>query len=141
MRKALSTALAAAFVTAALTGCSDDSSEPTTTLDIAGSWTITENVDATGCGGGTYSDVWTASVSQSGSSITLTTSGLTFSGTLNGNQLTWSGSYPEDGGTTTVNMTATIASSEDSLSGSSTWSWSDGVDSCTGTTTFTGVKG
>jgi hypothetical protein len=141
MRKALNTALAAAFVTAALTACSDDSSEPTTTLDIAGTWTITENVDGTDCGDGTYTDTYDLSVSQNGSSITVGIGGLTFSGTLNGSNLTWSGSFPEDGGTTSVNITATVASSGDSLSGSSTWGWSDGVESCAGTSTFTGVKG
>ena len=63
----------------------------------------------------------------------------TFSGQICGNTLTWVGSYPEDGGTTTINlMTATI--SGNSFSSSSNWSWTDGVDSCSGTTSSVGTR-
>ena len=141
MRKAFSIALGVAVASVALLACGDD--EPTgngSGLNVAGTWTITETADGTDCGDGISTFTYTIGVAQSGSNITVTADGLTFSGTLSGNQLVWSGSYPEDGGTTTANVTMTIASDGNSLSGSSTWSWTDGIDSCTGTSTFSGVK-
>jgi hypothetical protein len=72
-----------------------------------------------------------------------------FTGTLDGFDLSWSGSYLEDapdgtpGIATIDSLTATIDASCNSLTGSSSWTWSatDGSGYvCSGTTTFTGTR-
>lgn len=87
-------------------------------------------------------------VTQSGNSITVADAAnpstpTTFTGTIKGNKLTWSGSFPELGGVTTWNsVNVTVAADCNSLSGSSTWTYvqdAPAVFSCTGATTFTGT--
>ena len=112
-----------------------------TCANAAGTWEMTERVDATDCGEGTYVEYPTYTVTQSGCNITVVPSanpGLRFNGSINGNKLRWQGSWPEDNGTTTAEINATITA--DSLSGSASWSWSDGTDSCKGTTQITGTR-
>ena len=46
--------------------------------------------------------------------------------------------YPEDGGTTTENWTIIINQRE--INGESTWSWSDGTNSCSGTSQMIGTR-
>ena len=53
------------------------------------------------------------------------------------NKITYTGQIPEDGGTTTVNTILTPNASFETISGNSTWTWSDGADSCSGTTQIT----
>lgn len=109
--------------------------------NVAGSWYINENSTVTSgqdvCGSG-ETDSYYASVLQSGCNLTVSIRGNTFTGGMNGSSLCWSGSYPDEGGTTTItSLTATV--SGNSLSGSSTWSWSGGGYSCSGSATFTGT--
>lgn len=106
----------------------------TTPADFAGIWHIRETVDATNCGEGVYLDAWTAQVSQTGVSISiLDSAGDTYQGTVSGNTASWTGSFPDDGGTTTI-TSLTLTISGDTISGSSTWTWTNGVDNCSGTT-------
>jgi hypothetical protein len=134
----LLTTLLCATLAVALACGDDDAPTGTTDLEVAGTWSITEVVSTSGaCSSGT--DTYTATVTQSGTSITVNIGGLTYGGTLSGNSLSWSGSYPEDGGTTTTSISLTFASNS-SLSGSSSWSWTDGMESCTGTSTISGSK-
>lgn len=122
-------------------GGDGDSHHNGTCANAAGTWNMTERVDATDCGEGTYTENVTYTVTQSGCNITVVPSsnpGLRFSGSINGNKLSWQGSWPEDDGTTTAKISATIDG--DSISGSSSWSWSDGTDSCNGTTQITGTR-
>lgn len=123
--------------------CSDEDDSGTLAppaFDLTDSWSISETVDATGCGEGTLVDDWTLTATQSGNSLTAVTPVGTFTGTVSGSRVRWSGDYPEDGGTTTITVTATIDSSGDALSGTSTWSWTDGTNSCSGTSVFTGTR-
>lgn len=109
--------------------------------DLRGTWSVSEVVNATDCGEGIYNDYYNLEViSQNGSSITVSNSIDQFTGTLSGNSLTWSGSYPEDGGTTSSNVGLTVAPSCNSLSGSARWSWSNGVDSCSGTSQVSATR-
>jgi len=114
-----------------------------TCVDVAGTWTTTEQVNATACGQGTFIEHLTYTITQSGCTITVVPQGtnLQFSGNVNGNQMGWSGSYPEEGGTTTINsLTVTISADGNSFSGSASWTWSDGRSSCSGTTQSTGTR-
>lgn len=104
------------------------------TVDATGTWTITEQSTNNNCGDD-IRDPYTLEVTQAGSNISVYSPSLnqTFTGEVCGNTLSWTGSYPEDGGTTTIDlMTAVIT--VDALSSTSSWRWSDGVDSCSGTT-------
>lgn len=135
-----------ALIFTTLLGCGDDDdgSGPgllAPTSDLTGTWSISETVDATACGEGIYDDDYTAAVVQNGNTLSVTIGGLVFNGTISGSRVSWTGSFPEDGGTTTItSMTLTVDPAGDALSGSSTWRWTDGVDTCSGTTTVAGSK-
>ena len=135
MRKALPALLAVGFAAFLLTSCGDS-----TGPEVSGLWTITEIVNAADCGDGIYTDTYTMTITQSGNDITVLVSGLAFTGTLEGNRLRWSGSYPEEGGIITANVDLTISDDGNSLSGSSSWTYTDGLFSCSGTTQVSGVK-
>ena len=111
---------------------------PVSTPDVAGTWEVTET-NNDDCGDGNAPVTWAATVTQNGTSVTVSYGGVSRSGTMDGNTLSWSGSYPEEGGTTTVSS-LTITFSGDSASGTATWSWTDGTDSCSGTTAISGER-
>jgi hypothetical protein len=65
----------------------------------------------------------------------------TFTGTISANNITWSGSYPEGAGTTTINsLRVTVAPDCNTLSGNSTWTYVETGFQCTGSGTFTGAR-
>lgn len=112
-----------------------------TCVDVAGKWEMTEVVDATNCGEGTYTEYTTYTVTQNGCNITVvpgSNTDLRFNGTVKGNHISWTGSWPEEGGTTTAKINVTI--NADSISGSASWSWTDGTERCSGTTQLTGTR-
>lgn len=113
---------------------------PTTGLNLTGTWRITETMGANSCGE-SGSEINTYTVSQNGKAVTLTANGRNFVGSLNGNTLVWTGNYPEDGGTTSLNTTMTIAANGNNLTGSSNWTWTASVNEfCTGTTSYSGTR-
>lgn len=119
-------------------GGGDSCAEPT--VDISGSWRITETSTTNDCGEGTHSP-YTLVATQSGKDLSVFSpnQGQTFPGQVCGNSFTYTGSYPEDGGTTVLDpVRATI--SGDTISGTTTWRWSDGFESCSGTTDFTATR-
>ena len=59
-------------------------------------------------------------------------------GIVDGNHISWSGSYPEEGGTTTANINLNI--SGNSLNGSASWTWSGFGEVCSGTTRISGTR-
>jgi hypothetical protein len=68
-----------------------------------------------------------------------------FSGTINGDKLSWSGSFAERGGTTTYNSVNLIVGTDcNTLSGTTTWTYVQdpavATFSCTGTTTLSATK-
>ena len=105
----------------------------------SGTYQITEQ--GVGC-----DDSWTesypASVSISGSNVTLNIAGQTHFGTITNGALSFPLPDPwfDDGGTVTPTAFSVTATSATSFSGSMNWGWSDGEDSCSGTTTFTGTR-
>ena len=108
--------------------------------DITGTWDITETLGSNTCddfGTTTY----TLTATLSGNDVTVVTPVGTFTGTLDGDQLEWSGRYPEDGGTVTItDMDITVSADGNTLSGTTRWSWTDGSFSCSGTTNVSGVR-
>ena len=112
---------------------------PGTCVDVSGTWSTTEVVDDTGCGGPIYTEYNTYTVTQNGCNITVMPSdGGSFSGTVSGSQINWSGTWQEGGGTVTATISLTI--SGNSLSGSSSWTWQEDGYSCSGTTQITGSR-
>jgi len=106
--------------------------------DVMGSWSITEVSDETDCDGGIYTYHYTATITQDDCDITVTIAGESYSGEVDGDDIEWTGSYSEGGGTTTTTISLTV--SGDSVSGTASWTWTDGFDSCSGTSTITGSK-
>ncbi|MEL7025331.1 MAG: fibronectin type III domain-containing protein [Pseudomonadota bacterium] len=105
---------------------------------VAGEWQISETL-ADDCGSSGTTNTYVATVTQNGSQVVVTYGGVSRSGTMTGNELTWSGSYPEDGGTTTVSSLI-LNFSGDSATGNATWSWTDGTQSCSGTSSITATR-
>ena len=110
--------------------------------DISGTWSITETMGSNTCGEVPGSqNTYSITVTVSGNSVTVVTPAGTFTGTIDGDQLEWTGSYPDDGGTTTINsMDLTVSANGSSVSGTTSWSWTDGTESCSGTTTVNGTR-
>jgi hypothetical protein len=113
-------------------------SSSTGSVPIAGTWSVSENVDGTECGEGNYIDSYDASVSVTGSRAIVSAGNITRAGTISSNSLTFSTNYPEEGGVTTTSGNITFQGA--TMSGSSTWSFTDGTDSCSGTSQISGSK-
>lgn len=131
----------------AVAGCGDDKTptgsgelEPPVT-DLSGSWSVSSRDDGTDCGDGVTTNIYTILVTQMGNDLTVQAPTGTFAGIIAGRTVTWSGSFPEGGGTTTIaNLILTVEADENGLVGSSSWSWTDGVDACAGTSEITAVR-
>ena len=123
---------------ASLAACADDPTGPEG--GVAGNWSVSYTDDATGCGEGIFTGTSNYRIEQRGNALTVTIDGTVYNGTLSGTEGTWSGSYPEDGGTTSQQFTVTFTNSNSMLSGGSTWTWTDGTGGCSGTTTITGSR-
>lgn len=108
--------------------------------DISGTWKVSE-VSTSPTAGCSNIYNYNITVSQNGNKATVTDAGgNVFRGTLSGNKLTWSGSYPEAPGTTTANVTATIGANCSSFKATSTWSYSETGFSCNGTSEVSGLR-
>lgn len=131
--------IAVVFAATSLLACGEDA--PTGPEGgVAGIWSIQAFEDATNCGEGTDNYSVTARIEQSGTTLTVTIDGTDYTGTLTGTTGTWNGSYPDDGGTTTEEYTVTFANENSTLTGGSTWTWTNGASSCSGTVTVTGNR-
>jgi hypothetical protein len=108
--------------------------------DISGSWSTTDQVNATACEDGLYTENGTTQITQSGNSITATDSDGSLTGSISGNIASYSGSFPDDGGTVQVNATFTVAGDCNTYSGSANWTWSDGSSTCSGSTQLSGTR-
>ncbi len=110
-------------------------------FDVAGTWTITETGTSNSCEE-PIDPPYTATITQNGSSVGVqfpSQPERVYNGTMSGDAFTGSGSYPDTGGTTTEIVAVTVWS-DTSLSGRSTWSWTDGIQRCGGTTDFAGSR-
>jgi hypothetical protein len=135
---------------ALLAACSDDNGDGNTpvTVDVSGSWNYRIDVTVANgvCAGeedadpstdlvtivaidpngdGTYDVTASGFLGDPTAEITGTVTGVT----QVGDQLTLTGSYPEDGGVTTTTHRLTIKS-ETRLEGTEDWSWTNGTESC-----------
>ena len=109
--------------------------------DVSGDWFSRTEVNAVNCGIGEFIDAQAFVITQDDVNISvLASSGDTFTGTVNGDIVEWSGSYDERGGTTTITDLSLVVSG-DSVSGNASWTWTDGTDSCNGTMTFSAMRG
>lgn len=121
--------------------------EPTSCITgLSGTWSVTDVVHTSSeyCEGADgFTRTYNAVVTQTGCRLTVAIAGVgTFNGFVDGNTLCWSGSYPFDDGTTTITgMTIQSNDAGTTFSGESSWTWTDGVGNCEGTTTANGTKG
>jgi len=137
----------AAVAIFALYGCGGGgSSLSPPTVNITGDWDVTETItESSGvCDPPGTTSHWSASAVQSGNDVTVTITsgdlvGAVFTGTISGDKLNWTGSYPNSGGTLTVES-SDVTATNTTLSGTTNWSWSDGKLSCSGRTQITGTK-
>lgn len=139
------------FLCMPILGCSDGSSSqpappspppptPVSPVDVAGTWFSRTVNNAVNCDVGEFIDAQALVITQDDSAITLLTStGNTFSGTVNGDIVEWTGSFEERGGTTTFTSLSVIVSGS-SASGNADWTWTDGTDSCNGTMVITASR-
>ena len=113
---------------------------PVPPVDVSGTWLSRTVNNALNCDVDEYIDAQALVITQDDSAITLLTStGNTFSGTVNGDIVEWTGSFEERGGTTTfTSLSVTVSGS--SASGNADWTWTDGTDSCNGTMEITASR-
>jgi len=99
--------------------------------DASGNWNYTTtNGWADGCAVDP-DETGVASLTQQGNQVTVIADGKTYRGYVSGAKYTFSTSYADDGGLSTDIMTFTL-SSGDVGTGNLTWTWSDGIEACTG---------
>lgn len=147
------------FVTSALgAACASDTSDPGggnggggggggTTADVAGTWQWAVTNITSSCGPETG---WNAQVEivQSGTSATATSAWRSnggehssTNGTVTGDDLTFDITYPEEDGQLTATHSVTVDSDGNTMTGSETWSWTNGTTTCSsGTADVTATK-
>ena len=147
------TTISIIFSTLLLSACESDDSLSPPIGNLIGTWYAHEIADETGCdisGNPTFTtyDYLAVIISQSNNSVTVgVTSDTTivdyvgiFNGTVDGNLLTWSGSYTVDGNTTQSSVRLTVDASCDSMTGTASWTWTPSAYpnySCSGTSVIT----
>ena len=110
--------------------------------DLNVSFTVTdETKTASGVCAGEVGVVETydIDIAQAGNVLTVTTPDGVFTGSISGDQIQWTGQFPEDGGTTTI-TSMSLTATNDTFSGTVNWNWTDGVDFCTGTSMINAVR-
>lgn len=113
--------------------------------DLTGAWTVQETLYGN-CQGTTYpqSSSHTFDVTQSGNTLTFrdTSSGSTYTGTISGDSVRWSFSYPSGGGTTSGTLSGTVTADGNAATGTGTWTWTSGssADACNGSITFAAAR-
>ncbi len=105
-------------------------------LDMTGTWSYSDTNISDSCDPNPPLETSTTTVTQSGDNITIVIDGNTFTGSINNLTVNVSGSYSENGGTVTQNITVNLSSST-SGTGTSTWSWTNGNNNCNGGSDFT----
>ena len=120
-----------------LVACSDGTApEPLT----SGNWSASYTDDATECGGIITEGTVDLLIVQTGIDLRVTSAGLYYTGTLIDTEGTWSATYRGDGGVISEEFTVTFTDNNTVLSGGSTWTWTDGVADCSGTSTIEASK-
>jgi predicted outer membrane repeat protein len=107
--------------------------------DVAGVWRMNSTVVIDDCGE-RENQTFRMAITRNGNGLTAVTPELEFNGTICGNQIRMSGSFPEDEGTVTVNATLDVSADGQSMEGSDTWTWTDGFESCSGSDSLSGTR-
>jgi hypothetical protein len=111
--------------------------------DVSGLYAVDAVEDGTDCGEGVTQDSWNLRITQTGADAVLSTPFGGFPGTVSGNEVTVSGTYPEDGGYTTFQGSG-FSVDGDALVGLIVWTWSTSPTGvpvvCAGTTDITGIR-
>jgi len=125
------------IITTGSIGCS--SSDDGNSYEIvSGTWNLSENVISTDCENGTDTDNETYTITQDGNKIEVkhNDTGRIYNGNVKGSKVCWAGGYEEDGMNTCVIVHLTV--SGDTLTGSGTWTKTDGLTSCSWTKQISG---
>ena len=101
--------------------------------DASGTWNFSESNGWSNCPEGPgETETGSLVINQSGNTFTLIdVDGIEYTGAIDDAIYTGAGSFPENGGTLTVNFTITLTEGIYGT-GTVTWTWSDGTDSCNG---------
>jgi hypothetical protein len=112
-------------------------------LDLTGTWSVQQTITGN-CPGEDYpfTESYMAECVQNGNDLTLTSTsnGASFVGTIAGNAITLTGAIPTGDGVTSVNFSGTVSSDGNTVTGAATWTWTDGIRTCSGTGSNTMVK-
>ncbi|VAW99769.1 tolB protein precursor, periplasmic protein involved in the tonb-independent uptake of group A colicins [hydrothermal vent metagenome] len=110
--------------------------------DLSGDWQVvgTDSSATPSCNGVGFD--LTVTISQSGNNLTVTNfRASTLKGIISGNTFSFSGSYAEGVGTTTITSSSSMISADcNQFTGNDSWSWADGTFICTGTSSYTGTR-
>lgn len=108
-------------------------------INATGTWVASKDIDDS-CLGESHTNN-TIIITQSGGnviSIVDQTIPAQYTGTINGNTISVSGSYTVNGHTQTENLTMTVDTSNSTFIGSGSYTWTDVDTTCHGTTSITG---
>lgn len=109
--------------------------------DMTGTWQITDINGSNNCGDPVGEQVvYPIMVTANGNDLAVMTPAGTYHWTMEGTSIEWTGSFPEQGGITTITSTALTATDANHFSGTLSWTWTDGVDDCAGSNTIMGVR-
>ena len=111
-------------------------------FDLNGTWTVMEISSSSTFECDDEARTYELQITVTGNSISAFSPdlGTTFTGTISGNEIKWTGSFPDDGGTTTVLCAELTASSDSSVSGSATFEFVEDGFECSGSTAITATK-
>ncbi|MDT8421627.1 MAG: hypothetical protein RQ754_14465 [Desulfuromonadales bacterium] len=123
-------------------GCGGGGGGSSKTLDVAGVWTIVETSGENTCDEPVgVMETYDITVVQDGTDLTVTTPMGVFSGSIAGDVVEWTGSFAEDGGTTTITLMDLLVSEDGkSISGTADWTWTNGAFTCEGSMSVTATK-
>lgn len=110
-------------------------------LDVTGSWTLVIDAKSSDCPNPPGDRTGTFTFTQTGTDLSVqATTDRNFEGELNGRNLVWSGTFPENRGSISVVFQGAVDGSGDAMSGGSTFTFANDQVQCSGTTTFTGTR-
>jgi hypothetical protein len=128
-----------ALAVLAFAACGDNDGNCVESVDVAGEWEMTTTDVIDSCGG-RVPYTFPMTITPNGNALTAELPGGTLTGTICGDQVRLSGSFPEDDGTVTVSVALIVSADGDSMQGSDSWSWTDGSTDCSGSDSLSGTR-
>ncbi|MDH3726720.1 MAG: right-handed parallel beta-helix repeat-containing protein [Myxococcales bacterium] len=128
-----------ALTVLAFAACGDNDGNCVEPVDVAGEWEMTTTDVIDSCGG-RVPYTFPMTITQNGNALTAEFPGGPLTGTICGDQVRLSGSFPEDDGTATVSVALIVSADGDSMQGSDSWSWTDGFTDCSGSDSLSGTR-